>query len=166
MNSPPDIPEGFELDRRIQPHTFGGLAGPFYSRREGNHLSLGLRIEGRHCNSRGTCHGGLLATLADIALGYACALAGESGGEKRNFVTVDLSLQYLASTHVGDWVQSEVEVLSPGSRTASAAGHLLANGKPVVRISANFRMARTPAPEAENLSAGNQGQSPIPTKFS
>ena len=159
MNSPPDIPEGFQLERRIQPHTFGGLAGPFYSRRQGNDLSLGLRIEERHCNSRGTCHGGLLATLADIALGYACALAGESGAEKRNFVTVDLSLQYLASTHVGDWVQSEVEVLSPGSRTASAAGHLLANGKPVVRISANFRMARTPTPEA-----GNRGQSPISQK--
>ncbi|HEY8067305.1 MAG TPA: PaaI family thioesterase [Burkholderiales bacterium] len=161
MSSPPDIPEGFQLDQRIQPHTFGGLAGPFYSRRQGNDLSLGLRIEERHCNSRGTCHGGLLATLADIALGYACALAGQSDGGKRNFVTVDLSLQYLASTQVGDWVQSEVEVLTPGSRTASAAGHLLANGKPVVRISANFRMARPPAPEAEN-----RGQSPISPKSS
>jgi uncharacterized protein (TIGR00369 family) len=147
MSSLPDIPEGFQPDQRIQPHTFGGLVGPFYTRRQGNDLSLGLRIEGRHCNSRGTCHGGLLATLADMALGYACALAGDTGGEKRNFVTVDLSLQYLASTNVGDWVQSEVTVLTPGSRTASAAGHLLANGEPVVRISANFRMARAPAPD-------------------
>lgn len=150
MNSPADIPEGFQLEERIQAHTFGGLVGPFYSRRHGDELSLGLRIEGRHCNSRGTCHGGLLATLADMALGYSCALAGNTGEARANFVTVDLSLQYLASTHVGDWVQSEVTVLSPGSRTRSATGHLLANGNPVVRISANFRMAR-----------GNRGQSPI-----
>ena len=150
MSADPDIPEGFELDQRIQPQTFGGLAGPFYSRRQGDELSLGLRIEERHCNSRGTCHGGLLATLADIALGYACALASDAGGERRNFVTVDLSLQYLASTHVGDWVQSEVTVLSPGSRTGSAAGHLLANGQPVVRISANFRMARSRSQTTEN----------------
>ena len=143
MSSLTDIPEGFQLDQRIQPHTFGGLVGPFYSRRQGNDLSLGLRIEGRHCNSRGTCHGGLLATLADIALGYSCAIAGSAsnpGGERPNFVTVDLSLQYLDSTQVGEWVQSEVTVLGSGSRTRSATGHLLANGRPVVRISANFRM--------------------------
>jgi acyl-coenzyme A thioesterase 13 len=143
----PDVPAGFQLDQRIQPHTFGGLVGPSYSRREGDALSVGLRIEERHCNSRGTCHGGLLATLADIALGYASAIASQSDGEKRNFVTVDLSLQYLASTHVGDWVQSEVRVLTPGSRTVSAEGHLLANGRPVVRIGANFRMPRAPATE-------------------
>ena len=152
MSTHPDIPEGFQLDQRIQPHTFGGLAGPFYSKREGDDLSLGLRIEERHCNSRGTCHGGLLATLADMALGYACAIAGNPDGGKRNFVTVDLSLQYLASTQVGDWVQSEVKVLTPGSRTASATGHLLANGNPVVRISANFRIARAQTLEAERSS--------------
>jgi uncharacterized protein (TIGR00369 family) len=150
MSSAADIPEGFQLDQRIQAHTFGGLVGPFYSRRRGNDLSLGLRIEGRHCNSRGTCHGGLLATLADMALGYSCALASDADEGKRNFVTVDLSLQYLASTHVGDWVQSDVTVLNSGSRTRSATGHLLANGNPVVRISANFRMARTRTPETGN----------------
>ena len=150
MSSLPDIPEGFQLDQRIQPHTFAGLVGPFYSWRQGNDLSLGLRIEGRHCNSRGTCHGGLLATLADIALGYSCALAGDADAGKGNFVTVDLSLQYLASAQVGDWVQSEVTVLNPGSRIRSAQGHLLANGKPVVRMSANFRMARARVPEAES----------------
>ena len=143
MSSNPDVPEGFQLDQHIQPHSFGGLVGPFYSKRAGNDLSVGLRIEERHCNSRGTCHGGLLATLADIALGYASIVAGEPDGKKRNFVTVDLTLQYLASTLAGDWVQSEVKVLTPGSRTVSAEGYLLANGKPVVRISANFRMPRS-----------------------
>jgi uncharacterized protein (TIGR00369 family) len=150
VNAQAAIPEGFELDPRFQPHTFSGLVGPFYSRRQGNELSLGLRIEERHCNSRGTCHGGMLATIADVALGYACALAASADGKKSNFVTVDLSLQYLASTQVGDWVQSEVTVLTPGSRTASAMGHLLANGNPVVRISANFRIARARTPEAED----------------
>ena len=152
MSAQAGIPEGFELDPRFQPHTFAALVGPFYTRRRGNDLSLGLRIESRHCNSRGTCHGGLLATLADVALGYACALAASADGQKRNFVTVDLSLQYLASTQLGDWVQSEVTVLTPGSRTASATGQLLANGNPVVRMSANFRIARTRTPEAGNAS--------------
>ena len=141
-----DIPEGYELVQRTQGPGFAGLAGPFYARREGRALSLGLRIEQRHLNSRGTCHGGLLATLADIALGYACVAASEDG-QSKNFVTIDLSVEYMATTSAGDWLYSEVKVLNADSRTAAAAGHLLVEGSPVARISANFRMARARAPQ-------------------
>ena len=141
-----DIPEGYELVQRTQGFGFAGLAGPFYAKREGRALSLGLRIEQRHLNSRGTCHGGLLATLADIALGYACVAASEDG-QSKNFVTIDLSVEYMATTSAGDWLYSEVKVLNTDSRTAAAAGHLLVEGSPVARISANFRMARSRAPQ-------------------
>ena len=140
-----DIPEGYELVQRTQGPGFAGLAGPFYAKREGRALSLGLRIEQRHLNSRGTCHGGLLATLADIALGYSCVAASEDG-QSKNFVTIDLSIEYMASTRAGDWLYSEVKVLNTDSRTAAAAGHLLVEGGPVARISANFRMARSREP--------------------
>ena len=139
-----DVPQGYELVQRTQGPTFAGLVGPFYAKRDGRELSLGLRIEPRHLNSRGTCHGGLLATLADIALGYACVAASEDGAGK-NFVTIDLSIEYMASTRAGDWLYSEVKVLNTNSRTAAAAGHLLVEGSPVARISANFRMARSNA---------------------
>ena len=146
-----NVPEGFEPVQRIQPHTFAGLVGPFHARRQGREISVGLRIEERHLNSRGTCHGGLLATLADIALGYACVAAAEEG-QSKNFVTIDLSVEYLAGTQAGDWVQSEVKVLNADSRTASAAGHLCVDGRPVARISANFRMARSRTSEPLNSS--------------
>ena len=139
---PASIPEGYEIVQRTQGSTFAGLAGPFYAKREGRELSLGLRIEQRHLNSRGTCHGGLLATLADIALGYACVATNEDG-QSRNFVTIDLAVEYLAATHAGDWLYSEVKVMNADTRTAAAAGHLLVDGRPVARISANFRMARS-----------------------
>ena len=140
------VPEGYEVVRRTQAPTFAGLAGPFYAKREGRALSLGLRIEQRHLNSRGSCHGGLMATLADIALGYACVAASEDG-QSRNFVTIDLAVEYLASARAGDWLYSEVKVLNADARTAAAAGHLLVDGRPVARISANFRMARARAPQ-------------------
>lgn len=145
MSDPEAVPEGYEIVQRSQGPGFGGLVGPFYAKREGRAISLGLRIEPRHLNSRGTCHGGLLATLADVALGYACVAASEDG-QSRNFVTIDLSIEYMAGTRVGDWLYSEVRVLNADSRTAAAAGHLLVEGRPVARISANFRMARTRAP--------------------
>jgi len=149
MTDPAGVPEGYEIVQRTQGPTFAGLVGPFYAKREGRELSLGLRIEQRHLNSRGSCHGGLLATLADIALGYACVAASEDG-QSRNFVTIDLAVEYLAATQAGDWLYSEVKVMNADTRTAAAAGHLLVDGRPVARISANFRMAR-----------GNRGQSPI-----
>jgi uncharacterized protein (TIGR00369 family) len=145
MSDPAAVPGGYEVVKRSQGTGFGGLVGPFYAKREGRAISLGLRIEQRHLNSRGTCHGGLLATLADVALGYACVAAGEDG-QSRNFVTIDLSIEYMAGTQAGDWLYSEVQVLNADSRTAAAAGHLLVDGMPVARISANFRMARTRTP--------------------
>jgi len=144
MSDPAGVPEGYEIVQRTQGPTFAGLVGPFYAKRAGRELSLGLRIEERHLNSRGTCHGGLLATLADIALGYACVAANEDG-QSRNFVTIDLAVEYLAASQAGDWLYSEVRVMNADTRTAAAAGHLLVDGRPVARISANFRMARTHA---------------------
>lgn len=145
MSDPAAVPDGYEVVKRTQGASFAGLVGPFYAKREGREISLGLRLEPRHLNSRGICHGGLLATLADVALGYACAAAG-GAGQGRNFVTIDLSIEYMAGTRAGDWLYSEVQVLNADSRTAAAAGHLLVEGRPVARISANFRMARTRAP--------------------
>jgi uncharacterized protein (TIGR00369 family) len=152
MSASTAIPEGYELLQRTVGNTFAGLAGPFYARRQGRDISLGLRIEQRHLNSRGSCHGGLLATLADIALGYACVAASEDG-QGKNFVTIDLSVEYMASTQAGDWLYSEVKVLNVDTRTAAAAGHLLVEGRPVARVSANFRMARSRSP-APDPSAG------------
>ena len=146
MSQAAELPEGFEPIQRIQPQTFAGLVGPFYARRQGREVSIGLRIEARHLNSRGSCHGGLLATLADIALGYACVAVNEEAKGK-NFVTIDLSVEYLASTQAGDWLYSEVRVLNTDTRTAAAAGHLCVDGRPVARISANFRMAKTRPPQ-------------------
>jgi len=48
-------------------------------------------------------------------------------------------------TQAGDWLYSEVRVMNADTRTAAAAGHLLVEGSPVARISANFRMARARA---------------------
>jgi len=134
MKDIPHIPEGFVRVRRPRPNPFNELVGPFYERRGGTEVSLGLRIGERHCNSRDICHGGLLATLADLALGYSALAAGGQSG----FVTVSLSLDFAGSAKVGDWVESEVEVHKSGSRLAFANCYLVANGVRIVRASAIF----------------------------
>jgi acyl-coenzyme A thioesterase 13 len=134
--------------RRPRPNPFNEMVGPFYERRRGKEVSLGLRIEERHCNSRDICHGGLLATLADLALGYSALAAAKTAGGPSSFVTVSLSLDFAGSAKAGDWVESDVQVHKTGSRLAFANGYLIANGVRIVRASAIFALS------------GNRGQSP------
>jgi acyl-coenzyme A thioesterase 13 len=136
-----EIPEGFRRVQRPRPNPFNDRVGPFYERRRGDQVSLGLRIEARHTNSRGICHGGLLATLADLALGYSALAVGGPDGNKRSFVTVSLSLDFSGSARVGDWVESEVAVQKTGARLAFANGYLVANGVRIVRASAIFALS-------------------------
>jgi acyl-coenzyme A thioesterase 13 len=138
------IPEGFDRVRRPKLNPFNEMVGPFYERRRGTEVSLGLRIEERHTNSRGICHGGMLATLVDLALGYATLATGGPGSHNRSFVTVNLSLDFAGSAKVGDWVESEVEVQKTGSRLAFANCYLLANGVRIVRANAIFALSGSP----------------------
>jgi acyl-coenzyme A thioesterase 13 len=144
MKDTPQVPEGFVRVRRPRPNPFNELVGPFYERRRGNEVSLGLRIETRHCNSRDICHGGLLATLADLSLGYAALASGKTAGSPSSFVTVSLSLDFAGSAKAGDWVESEVEVHKTGARLAFANGYLVANGVRIVRASAIFALSGQP----------------------
>src|SRR4026208_443193 len=57
-----DVPAGFRRIERLSP--FNALVGPLYEKRDGDAVSIGLAIEQKHTNSRGICHGGVLATLA------------------------------------------------------------------------------------------------------
>lgn len=131
-----EAPAGFRPIARTSP--FNELVGPLWERRDGDEVSVGLRIGTKHANSRGICHGGLLATLADIALGYTMLV--RTGG-KGGYVTANLSVDYAGAAKLGDWVESLVEVQKMGARLAFASCHLVCDGKRIVRASAIFARA-------------------------
>jgi acyl-coenzyme A thioesterase 13 len=127
-------PRGFLSIPRPSP--FNALVGPLYQRRRrGAELSIGLRIERKHSNSRGICHGGVLATLADLSLGYAIHAKGDG---KASFVTAHLAVDYAGAVKVGDWVESLVEIQRLGSRLAFANCYLVSGKRRIVRASAIF----------------------------
>lgn len=130
-------PAGFRALERLSP--FNALVGPLYAKKaRGRELSIGLRIEAKHLNSREICHGGVLATLADLALGYA--MHAKTGG-KASFVTAHLAVDYAGSARLGDWIEAEVEIQRIGTRLAFASCYLVADRRRIVRASALF--ART-----------------------
>ena len=127
------IPAGFERMEQLSP--FNALVGPLYARRDGDSISIGVRIEEKHANSRGICHGGMLATLADLALGYA--MVAQSGG-RAGYVTAHLAIDYAGAARLGDWIASEVEIQRVGSRLAFANCYLVSGDTRIVRASAIF----------------------------
>lgn len=117
------IPEGF------RPYVHKGTSyfqtlGDLYVREMPNGLLvIGLHVSPQHCNRLGIPHGGMLATLADTALGMGLHLARQS---RATMVTVNLSLDYLASAKVGEWLEAHV--------TPRRLGRQLAFGDCVLRV--------------------------------
>ena len=117
------VPEGF------WPHVYGGASyfqtlGDLYVReRPDGLLVLGLRLLPQHCNRLGIPHGGMLATLADGALGINLHRARR---HSPTMVTVNLSLDYLAAARVGEWLEAHV--------TPRRLGKQLAFGDCVLRV--------------------------------
>jgi acyl-coenzyme A thioesterase 13 len=130
------IPELFEPLLRTSPVL--ELIGPFVRKGSGADLCLGLRIAEKHCNARGSIHGGILATLADVAIGYTMAFSTDP---PENLVTTNLSLDFAGTARSGDWLQTAVDVQKHGSRLAFANCHITAGAERIVQASAVFLVA-------------------------
>jgi len=128
-----DMPPGFQHLFRKSPVL--DLIGPLYCRGEGVDLVIGLRAEAKHCNARGTVHGGILATVADVALGYTMAF---SSTPPANLVTANLTLDFAGTAKIDDWLEAHVDVQKQGSRLAFANCYITVQGQRIVRASAVF----------------------------
>ena len=128
-----NVPRDFKPLFRTSPVL--DLIGPLYCRGEGKDLVIGLRAEGKHCNARGTVHGGILATLADVALGYVMAFSSDPPAR---LVTANLSLDFAGAANAGDWLEAHVDILKQGSRLSFANCYITVEEQRVVRASAVF----------------------------
>ena len=99
---------------------------------------VGLRAERKHCNMRDTVHGGGVATLADIALGYAMAFATIP---PTALVTANLSLDYAGAAREGDWLEPRVDIQKQGNRLAFGNCYISRGEERIVRASAVFLVA-------------------------
>lgn len=127
------VPEGYTPLSRSSPLL--ELIGPVYCRGSGLQLELGLRADGRHANGRGTVHGGILATLADIGMGYAMAFSSDP---PLPLITASLHLDYLGAVQVGEWIEVRLEHSKRGRQMAFATVTLQVGTRVVVRANAVF----------------------------
>lgn len=129
------IPEGFEPHFRKSPLT--DPWEPLYSRRTDRAVTVGVRLASAHTNSRGLVHGGLIATLADNAMGYSCA---QAMGWTSSLVTISLAVDFVDSAEIGQWLAVEPEVIRTGSTICFAQSLIKADGVVIARASGTFRV--------------------------
>ena len=130
-----DIPEGFEPHFRKSPFTEPWE--PLYSKKTENAVIIGLRLAKPHTNSRGLIHGGLIASLADNAMGYSCALVM---GWTTSLVTISLAVDYVGSAEIGQWLAVESEVIRTGSTICFAQSLIKADDTVIARANGTFRV--------------------------
>jgi uncharacterized protein (TIGR00369 family) len=115
---------------------------PLFECRVGEATRLALQVREAHCNSRGFAHGGLLTALADNAMGISAVLVARAGGagESAGAVTVALTIDFIDSARLGDWLEFHPTVLKTGRTLAFAECHVRCGARLVARCSATFRI--------------------------
>ncbi|MGG5822108.1 PaaI family thioesterase [Falsiroseomonas sp. HW251] len=129
------MPPGFEPWPSRAGDDFLSHNGPLYRRFEGG-FTLGFRVEKRHCNPGGTCHGGMLSFLADMLLigGSHAAL------NFHDFTrTISLHCDYLDAAPMGAWLEGRMEVVRATRTLIFGEGRLTIAGKPVLRVDGILR---------------------------
>lgn len=114
--------------------------GPLFAKWSGERVLLGFRVEPRHTNPLSICHGGMLASFADMLI--PCAAIYQTQGERRFLPTISLNIDYLGASPLGAWVQGQAEVLRTTRNMLFAQGLVTADGAPVLRVSGIFKMGQ------------------------
>ena len=130
-----NIPEGFEPHFRQSPLT--DPWEPLYSKRTERAVIIGLRLAKPHTNARGLIHGGLIAALADNAMGYSCA---HVMGGASSLVTIGLAVDFIGTAEVGQWLAVESDVIKTGSTICFAQSLIKADDAVIARANGTFRV--------------------------
>lgn len=131
-----DIPEGFEPLARKSPVTEPWE--PIYARKTPDAVVLAVRLAKAHTNARGFAHGGFISALADNAIGYS--LVTRLGPEQKSAVTVNLSVDFLGSAKIGQWVEFTTTFIKTGATLCFTQCFVTADGVPCARANATFRV--------------------------
>ena len=150
------VPDGFVPHDRPSPVTDPWQ--PLYRRVAGGSFAIGLRIDTAHCNGRGFLHGGVIAALADNAMGLSAIETLRAGGRPSSGYTLNLSIDYVRRGEIGDWVEFRPTVHKAGRTVSLVDCAVVANDDTLVaRATASFM---TPAADEE---ASSQAVSAAPS---
>jgi len=99
-------------------------------------VRIGFRVATRNCNFLGGCHGGLIATLLDIAMGRnVLAATGVAGAP-----TMSMTVDFVRGASAGEWLESRVRIIRQARRVAFCDALLVSQAGTVARANAVFSL--------------------------
>ena len=97
------VPEGFQPFPKDQ--GFTDHIGPLYWRIDDGVGVMGFVVSDIHMNPAGICHGGVMMTLMDMAVGMNVQLAAEN---EIFSPTIQMSFDFLKPAYKDEWLFSEI----------------------------------------------------------
>jgi uncharacterized protein (TIGR00369 family) len=115
---------------------------PLYSKVLPDRVVIGFHVREAHSNSRGMLHGGLIAALADNAMGLSCVAVLTAAGRKPEggLVTVSLAIDYIGAAKLGQWVMVDTQYAKTGKTLCFAQAFVTADGEVIARADARFKV--------------------------
>ena len=115
--------------RQVDSDGFIELVGPFWFRDDQPDFRMAFVAEAKHRNRRGVVQGGMLATLADRAMGQAGRL---SNGDRAQ-ATIQLDLHYIDAVQLGELVEARCGVVRRTRSVIFIEADILANERLVAK---------------------------------
>lgn len=133
-----EIPDGF-VPASFTPG-FLDHGGPYFLKRDGARTLVGLRIAPHHNNYHDVAHGGVLTTLADVALSYQLYASADP---PLPVATIALTTHFLGGAKLGDWLVAEATIDRIGGRTAHASGRVLRGEEVIATMTGAYTIRRS-----------------------
>jgi acyl-coenzyme A thioesterase 13 len=134
------VPDGF-VPARFSPG-FLEVSGPYFLKRDAGLTTIGCRILPQHMNYIDVAHGGVLATLADVALSFVLY---DSSKQKMPVSTVSMTTNFLGGAKLGDWVEASAIVDRIGKRLAYVHGSIHCEDRILMTMNGVYSIVRPTA---------------------
>jgi acyl-coenzyme A thioesterase 13 len=124
-----------DLFEPLEPSPFGELVGPLYIKSTEADPVLAVRVAPEHANRAGRAHGGLLMTLADIAVSRAVRSQVPPGA---TFATASLQIAFLQAASEGQWLEAVPRIDRLGRSLIHASCEIRCEDQLVARVLATI----------------------------
>lgn len=114
---------------------FFDLIGPIHTLTDDRGVVLGLRVAEKHLNARGFVHGAIICGLLDVAIGRNVTASTSPPSQA---TTASMTVQFLSTAGLGDWLEATGQVSRAGRRLAYATGAIRSDTELVATASTVF----------------------------
>ncbi len=139
------IPEGFApfgVDKGFANHI-----GPLYWKLSSDAAEMGFRVLPHHLNPAGICHGGVMMTVADMAVGFAVCWTLKA---TQFLPSINNTVDFLGMAREGDWLETKTDVIKTTKRMGFAQGVLSGPDGAVMRFNGICKIASANDPRFQS----------------